>query len=107
LGNIHPELGEVRLFVFLDRQRRWIKVSAEFASLLGYAEEELIGKTAAELLPRGVKDRPGLFAQLLRDQTLEADYVLSDRAGLPVAIQTKAQVLDDGCILALIQRIKY
>jgi PAS domain S-box-containing protein len=102
VGIVHEELNGSTMFVFLDHQRHWIQVSSALAELLGYSPEELVGKTAAELLPPGVKDRPNLFLQLLQEHSLEAELLLCNRNGQAIAIQTKARVLGDGCILAVI-----
>jgi uncharacterized ubiquitin-like protein YukD len=39
---------------------------------------------------------------LLQEHSLEAELLLCNRNGQAIAIQTKARVLGDGCILAVI-----
>jgi PAS domain S-box-containing protein len=100
-GNHHRAKAQSPLFVILDGfDRRWLYVSREFAELLGYSPEELVGKTTEQMMPRAQYD-PNLFDRLLENESLELQYIFRRKNGTNVSVMASLTVLEDGCIVGL------
>jgi PAS domain S-box-containing protein len=81
-----------------DLKGRYTDVNSAGCRMLGYAREELVGKTIVELLPP--EDIPRLEASkelmLTPDRTDVDEWLLRRKDGTFVPVEVSAKILDDG-----------
>jgi PAS domain S-box-containing protein len=99
-GNHHHARVELPYYVFIDGHKRWLQVSKEFAALLGYQPQELVGQSAEQLAPKRKYD-PTSFDRLLQNEDREFPLTFRTKFGKEVSVMASLRLLEDGCILGL------
>ena len=90
-----------------DLDGRFTEVNATACKMLGYAREELIGKTIVDIIPP--EDVPRLAATreyLLSPGTVQvAEWTLLRKDGTPIPVEVSAKILPDGRWQAFVRDI--
>jgi hypothetical protein len=105
LSHAHPELKDAEYVVFVDAARRYVDFTEGVCGLLGYSRGELLDKTIEDV-SYDVAEVPRLFAQFLKQGSMNGDYVLRPKAGPPVPIKFRSFVFSDGCHAAVWEPIR-
>jgi len=88
-------LGEQYSFtVIIDEQRRYKSVPAEFASLLGYSPEEMIGMRIDDFTPSDTVDVESIFREFLEIGSREGFWLFTSRKGKPLLVTYRAKRAD-------------
>ena len=77
--------------VILDEQRRYTSVPQEFASLLGYKPEEMIGLKIDDITPPDTVDIDSIFREFLQTGKREGFWLFSSRAGKRLLVTYRAK----------------
>jgi PAS domain len=101
----HPEVEAAEYVVFADSSRRYVDCSDGISRLLGYSRAEMLEKTVDDVSLHN-KEVAKLFGLYLRQGGMEGEYVLRDKAGMPVPIRYRAFVFPDGCNAAVWEPIQ-
>jgi len=97
----HPEVDGQEYFLFVDRNRRWLRPSPELCALLEYDVSELIGITSEKLFPPGVLWNEQLYKDFLARGRLRTFILLQTKSGGVVGLHADSRKLRDGCILSV------
>jgi len=95
----HAELENGHVMI-ADENRRYTYVSDKACAALGYAKSELLRMTVDEVTYPGTAPTAEMFAQFMREGSMEGAYVLQKSGGQKLPIHFKARVLPDGCLLS-------
>jgi PAS domain S-box-containing protein len=83
--------GYPTLLVTVDEHHRYLKVSEEFAQLLGYSARELIGRTVEDITPKGTIDIEFAFRISRRFGEMRGLWLFESREGKKLLCSYKAR----------------
>jgi PAS domain S-box-containing protein len=93
-------LATENLTAIVDDQRRYLSVSPHFASSLGYASEELLGKRIDDITAAGTVDIEFVFDAFRKLGEMDGLWVFQDRQGKKLLFHYRARRLEDQLIYA-------
>jgi PAS domain S-box-containing protein len=80
----------------INSRRRFVQVSASFCKLLGYTEEELLGKRYDEVTVPGTNHIPMTWKLFLSTGYLFGIWVFAHKSGTKLFVRFEAFARDDG-----------
>lgn len=86
--------------------RRYIEVSDSFCQLLGYQQNELIGKTYDEVNVSGTNDIPTVFRLFIKNGYMHGLWMLVHRRGTPILVKYESWVRPDCQIQSNMELVK-
>jgi PAS domain S-box-containing protein len=95
------------LRVVVDREMRYVQVSASFAAMLGYRPSELVGKPVEEVTVERTVDIAAFRTALLELGTIQGLWLLKTRNGDKVLVRFQAAKEHSGDLSAHFERIPF
>jgi PAS domain S-box-containing protein len=89
--NVQPEYVAV-----VDSSRKFVEVSPAFCKLLGYRENELIGRPYDEFTVPGTNDIPTILQIFLKTGYMHGIWVFFHRSGTKILVRYETVVRPDG-----------
>jgi PAS domain S-box-containing protein len=80
----------------VNSRRKFVEVSPAFCKLLGYTEEELIGKTYDEITVPRTNDIPLVLEMFLKIGYMSGIWVLAHRSGTKLFVRYESVIRKDG-----------
>ena len=80
----------------VNSRRKFVEVSPAFCKLLGYTEEELIGKTYDEITVPRTNDIPLVLEMFLKIGYMSGIWVLAHRSGTKLFVRYECVIRKDG-----------
>jgi PAS domain S-box-containing protein len=80
----------------VNSRRKFVEVSPAFCKLLGYTEEELIGKTYDEITVPRTNDIPLILEMFLKIGYMSGIWVLAHRSGTKLFVRYESVIRKDG-----------
>ena len=90
--------------VFNDR-RKFVEVSPSFCKLIGYAEDEIIGRPFEEFTVPRTNNIPVLLQMLIKNGYLQGIWVLTHKSGTKLFVRYATVLRTDGLYEASIELI--
>ena len=104
--NVFEQLGDGVLLI--DRDQRFTDANARALAMLGYAYDELLATTAAQVLPGFERDHLGKEIDAIMDGRLYFDrWVLRRKDGGTFPVEVSARVLDERRYVAVVRDITW
>ena len=88
---VQPEFVTV-----VNSRRRYVEVSPTFCKLLGYSQEELLGKTYDEITAPRTNNIPMVLEMFLQVGYMSGIWVLSHRSGTKLFLRYESVIRKDG-----------
>jgi PAS domain S-box-containing protein len=82
--------------VVVDSSRRYVEVSPSFCKLLGYSEEELIGKSYDHFTAPRTNDIPVVLDLFIRAGYMHGIWIFLHRTGAKIIVRYEAFIRPDG-----------
>jgi PAS domain S-box-containing protein len=96
----HPEMSGDYV-ACVNAKRRYVAVTDGVCKLLGYSREELLRKSIDEITAPEIRESvPETFNQYVTQGGMEGTFALLSKDGRRIAIQYRARVFPDGCMVA-------
>jgi PAS domain S-box-containing protein len=80
----------------VNSRRKFVEVSPAFCKLLGYTEEELIGRTYDEVTVPRTNDIPLVLEMFLKIGYMSGIWVLAHRSGTKLFVRYETVIRTDG-----------
>ena len=88
---VQPEFVTV-----VNPNRRFVEVSPTFCKLLGYTQDELLGKAYDDITVPRTNDIPGVLEMFLKVGYMSGIWVLSHRRGTKLFVRYESVIRGDG-----------
>jgi PAS domain S-box-containing protein len=88
---VQPEFVTV-----VNSRRRYVEVSPAFCKLLGYTQEELLGKTYDEITVPRTNNIPLVLEMFLKVGYMSGIWVLTHRSGTKLFVRYESIIRTDG-----------
>ncbi len=79
----------------IDRERRWVSLSEDFAALLGYRVMDLVGRKIDDLTVPESTDLDFAFKVFFQIGTMDRVLIFLHREGKKVVVRYRARLADD------------
>jgi PAS domain S-box-containing protein len=95
---VHDQLVRVQpdYVTVVNSRRRFVEVSPAFCKLLGYTEEELLGKTYDEITVPRTNDIPLVLEVFLKVGYMSGIWVFAHRSGTKLFVRYESVIRKDG-----------
>jgi PAS domain S-box-containing protein len=80
----------------VNSRRRYVEVSPTFCKLLGYTQDELLGKSYDEITVPGTNNIPLVLEMFLKVGYMSGIWVLSHRSGTKLFVRYESVIRKDG-----------
>jgi PAS domain S-box-containing protein len=80
----------------VNSRRRYVEVSPAFCKLLGYSQEELLGKTYDEITVPRTNNIPLVLEMFLKVGYMSGIWVLAHRSGTKLFVRYESVIRKDG-----------
>jgi PAS domain S-box-containing protein len=90
-ARVQPEFVTV-----VNSRRRYVEVSPTFCKLLGYTQDELLGKTYDEITAPRTNNIPMVLEMFLKVGYMSGIWVLSHRGGTKLFVRYESVIRKDG-----------
>ncbi|HEX3121244.1 MAG TPA: PAS domain S-box protein [Candidatus Acidoferrum sp.] len=90
-ARVQPEYVTV-----VNSRRKFVEVSPAFCKLLGYTQDELIGKTYDEITVPRTNDIPAVLNMFLQLGHMSGIWVLAHRSGTKLFVRYESVIRKDG-----------
>jgi PAS domain-containing protein len=105
IAHDHPEVRGAEFVVFANEDRRYTDFTDAVCGLLGYSRKELLNKSVEDVSFK-MDNVPLVFAEFVKQGTMQGDYVLRHKDGSAIPIHFRAITCADGCHAAIWTPIK-
>jgi PAS domain S-box-containing protein len=91
----------------VNSERDYVRVSDSFCDLVGYAQEELVGKKYDYLAAPEMKDIPTLFKLFKKTGYAYGLWILVHRTGAQTLVRYEAWLRPDSCVEAHMELVRH
>ncbi len=90
-ARVRPEYVTV-----VNSKRRFVEVSPAFCKLLGYTQDELLGKAYDEVTVPGTNNIPHVLEMFLKAGHMSGIWVFAHRSGTKLFVRYESVIREDG-----------